>query len=418
MIIDYINTLVEFAVVFLVFTAITNSSPRWPHIAVFSVLSLACSVLFVLEDPPILWLNIALYCVVQVLAFFHVPLLKRLFFSAATLLITLNLEFCILSFVPESLLQTNLGNCFTSFPLLIFCLIVFFVGRKKQWFSQVPKILFHYWIPVLALLLFSAFLGQIYLSRLAAIWSFLPGFVSLLMIAALCVCLILTIKHDRSNYQKQSLLYQRSLNNSEKLLSEYKMQVHNSKAHVRHIMAIINSSKTLEDAKLEINQYDHSLQNSQSIQNQLAAVDSPLLRAVLYDWYTRCQKNSITFDLNSTPMLPSFSMPEPALVEVLDVLFTNAEEHVLTLPEERRLISVRMEADSKLNRILISNPTSDSFRLKTIENHISTKGVHRKGIGLLSAEKICRENKVSLQHSYDPDSSTILFWITSFEDAS
>ena len=117
-------------------------------------------------------------------------------------------------------------------------------------------------------------------------------------------------------------------------------------------------------------------------------------------------------------MLPSFSMPEPALVEVLDVLFTNAEEHVLTLPEERRLISVRMEADSKLNRILISNPTSDSFRLKTIENHISTKGVHRKGIGLLSAEKICRENNVSLQHSYDPDSSTILFWITSYEDAS
>ena len=101
------------------------------------------------------------------------------------------------------------------------------------------------------------------------------------------------------------------------------------------------------------------------------------------------------------------------MVEVVENLISNAIEHNMSLPEEKRYLLITLSADHSNHRFSIENP-ADNINLPLSDlykNGVSSKGSNHQGLGLSSIQKTLSEHKILFSGSRDYDTGSIRFEI-------
>ena len=155
--------------------------------ALYFFLGALASVYFVRAEQPILILNIILYVLILLLSFGRIPYINSIRVSICSIPLMLILEFILHSLLPVSSLQTDAGNLITNtFLIIIIFSLLFFLQRRRA--SSLVSAFFIRYFPII--IIFAAalvILGQVYLSRLTTIWSYLPGLIALIVFLSFVV---------------------------------------------------------------------------------------------------------------------------------------------------------------------------------------------------------------------------------------
>ena len=187
---------------------------------------------------------------------------------------------------------------------------------------------------------------------------------------------------------------------------------HDYKHQIRHLYERIATASDLPDLRKTLIPYIDSLNASTAVPDAILSVDNTMIKAVLYGGYLRCQEEGISFSFDSTDLLPAFPIEDYLLVQILENLLSNAIEHNMSIPEEKkRFVHMRLFADHTDNLIAIENaagdmdiPLQDMFR-----SGFSTKDHSHQGLGLTNTQEILSEHHIAFYGKKNSEKSSVTF---------
>lgn len=394
MALDYLNCLIEFTCVLILFLSFSGLPLKKQNAFVYICLSFLISILFVFVDTPLI-LNLSLFMVVSIIAFPNNPK-ESLTYMAVSLLITIFLQFMFFSIIPSNLLQTNLGNLIGNLSIVLVLSVVFLFSNKYKLAEILRPIILNHRFLVIVTLFFACFLGQFYLSRLSVFWTFLPGLVSLFIFLLAVVVLCVYVYHVQSANRLQVQLLMRNIENTENYITSLRMQNHDYKHHLANLRNQVSTSDDLNTLKENIHGYINQMDQDRVFENSILNISQPVLRAALYGCYTKCKQNNIDFQFSTTDLLPNFPLKDFQLVEIMENLTTNAIEHNMTLPSIERKLSISFYALDGRNEITVTNPVRDiQMDLSDMLKYgYSSKDSNHSGLGLFNIKQLADQNKL------------------------
>ena len=409
---DWINCMLEFAAFQGIFFSISGTSgcPLKTYI-LYYVLGALASIYFVSAGPDILVLNITLYVAILLFSFGK-PSVKRAIrpalCSVPFMLIT---EFILLSLLPLSSMQTDIGNFIANIVLLIIVYALLACLKKSSFSALVAAFFSRYFAFVLLFSIVLIVFGQVYLSRLTAVWSFLPGAITLVVFLAFLAVVYAVIRYQQSRDRLRSRILEEQMRSSEAFAASMRIQLHDYKHHIQYLSDQIQSTPDLSTLRAETAEYLDELDRERSFYDQLIAIRQPVFRAVLYGCFARCRKLGIPFQLITGDLLPQFPLKDYQLVEVLENLIANAIEHNLSIPEEKRYILITLSAAPSEQRFSIENPVDDIDLPLTelYKTGVSSKGDSHQGLGLASIRKTLASHSIDFSGSRNFDTGSIRF---------
>lgn len=414
MFLDLINSFLElwaFLVLFLVFT---NWNITLKQLSIYCILSITLSVLFsFVLVPQILVLNIGLVLGIILLTYYRGNLFTRIICSSLSVLSILFLEFTLYSLLPSSLLHTHWGNFITNLVILLGSLLVLFWIRKTESGEILSSFITRFFPLIIFLLIVLIVLGQVYISKLSPEWHLLPAIVGIIFLLSVIICLSLYIHFINTIRKKQNDLVIQNLDNTESIIKACHVDLHNYHSHINHLLNCIDSIDDIHLLRLETRQYINGLEKDRELMESIVALKEPLFRSTLYGWYVHCLEFNVPFSFDATSLLPAFPMKQYQLVEVLDILFNNALEYELLLPEKDRQIHVSLYADADISSFLIRNNVQDiNQSLNDIYSGHSTKDGKHQGIGLKHIANLSKEYHFQFSTSADTETCAISFSIS------
>lgn len=394
MALDYINCLLEFIYVLILFLSFSGITLKKQNVIIYAFLSLLTSLLFVFVDTPLV-LNLSLYMLIPAIAFPN-DRKDNLIYMAVSLLITIFLQFMFFSIIPSSLLQTNFGNLINNLSILLVLSVVFLFSNKYKLAETLRPLILNHKFLVIVTLFFACFLGQFYLSRLSVFWTFLPGLVSLFIFLLTVVVLCVYVYHVRSANRLQVQLLMRNIENTENYITSLRMQNHDYKHHLANLRNQVSTSDDLNTLKENIHSYINQMDQDRAFENSILNICQPVLRAALYGCYTKCKQNNIDFQFSTTDLLPNFPLKDFQLTEIMENLTANAIEHNMTLPSIERKLSISFYALDGRNEITVTNPVRDiQMDLSDMLKYgYSSKDSNHSGLGLFNIKQLADQNKL------------------------
>ncbi len=414
MFLDFINSLIEDYFFLLFFLVYSSLKPSRLRILCYSFASILLSAFFTLSTSHNLVLNVGLLVGMQVLSFYSNKkahyILNLLAFSTCAVASSILIELTTTSLLPDSLLQTYLGNLISNLICASSVTILFFFVRRRKNNNLISTFTIKYWYVILLILLLLIITGQIYLSRFSGAWKFVPGFIGVIFLLGVVICLSIYLRFVQRRYDYQKELYEKNQALTESMIAANKKDIHNYHSHINHLIGIINTSDTIREARALGSQYVNELENDRFVSQTILSIKEPLFRSLLFGWYTRCLEANVPFEFEATPLLPDFPIEDYLLVEMLGVLFDNALEHETELSASDRNIKIRLYADYKECSVTITNRLANlSSALTGLTNGESTKKGSHHGIGLSSARRIAQENNLSLTYTIDNTVPSVSF---------
>ena len=411
---DWINCMLEF-IAFLCIYFCFYTDPKFSFIdyCLYFLLGGIASVYFVKATTQLLPVNIAIYVAILLVSFRSNSILKNLKLAVCAIPFMLIFEFILHSLLPVNSLQTDIGNLLTNIVFIIIIASLLIYLQKSALADWVASFFIKRFYIILPFSIALVILGQVYLSRLAAFWSYLPGAITLLVFAAFLAIVYFAIKYEQSEDRLRSQVLEDQILNSESFVVSMRTQLHDYKHHIQHLMNQIQVSSDLSSLQEETTRYLTELDHDRSFYDQLIAIQQPVFRAALFGCFASCIKNDIPFQLITGDMLPSFPLKDYQLVEVIENLISNAIEHNLSLPVEKRFVLLTLSSDGIKNLFSIENPAEDITRPISdfYQNGISSKGGSHQGLGLSSIQKTLSEHGITFSGSHDYDVGSIRFEI-------
>ena len=417
MALDFFNSLIEDYFYLLFFLILSSIKPSWQRLLFYLIASVLLSGFFALSVSHNLILNVSLLIGMQVLVFYtrnpNVSVSHLLVFSSCASALSILIELTTTSLLPDYLLQTYWGNMISNLICALSVTVLFFCVRKGKAGSLIPTFTIKYWYVLLVVLLILIMTGQAYLSRFSGAWKFVPGFIGVIFLSGVVVCLFIYLRFVQRRYDYQKELYEKSQALTESMIAANNKDIHNYHSHINHLIDIINTSETIQEARSQGLQYATELKNGRFVSQTILSIKEPLFRSLLYGWYTRCLEADIPFEFEATPLLPSFPIEDYLLVEILGVLFDNAIEHEEELPISDRNIKIRLYADYKENSVTITNRLANmSSALTGLTKGESAKKGPNHGIGLSSVRQIAHDSNLTLTFSIDNTVPSVSFILT------
>lgn len=414
MVLDLINSFLELIFFLLFFLLFTNWNMSKRQLVFYALISVILSALFsIVLVPQVLVLNIVLIISSVLVTFWKEKFSIRLVCSCISILGVLFLEFTLYTLLPVSLLHTNAGNLVVNVIILIGSFLVLYAVRKKESGSALSSFVIKYSPVIIILLLIMIVLGQMYISKLAEVWYVLPAVVGVIFLSSVIICLSLYLHFVNASKKQQNDLFVQNLENTESIITSCNTELHNYRSHINHLLNSINSIDNIQNLRIETNQYVTDLRTDREMIESIIALKEPLFRSTLYGWYVRCQELNVQFFFKASPLLPSFPIKQYLLVEALDILFSNALEYELQIPEKDRLIQIILYSDSSHSSFTIINAVEDVNQiLSNIYSGKSTKNGNHKGIGLKHVRSLCNEHHMQFTNSADLENSSVSFNIS------
>ena len=411
---DWFNCLLEFGSFLLIFFCISDKSIyKLQNYLLYFFLGGLSSIYFTQTKHQILLLNITIYIFILIITFRKISLKHRIILSICSIPFMLLMEFILHSLLPVSSLQTDIGNLITNIIMLLVLWIILIQIRKNDLSYWISSFFQKHFIIILLFSFTLIVLGQVYLSRLSTLWSYLPGTITLLIFAAFLIIVSIYIRYQRSTDRFRASILEKQIMESESFVQSMRTQLHDYKHHIQYLLDQIQSAPDLSSLQTETAEYLIDLDHDRSLYDQLIAIHEPVFRATLFGCFARCKKLNISFELIMSDLLPTFPLKDYQLVEVIENLITNAIEHNLTLSVENRFILITMTTDNDLQYFSIENPAenlelplSALYRVGT-----TTKNGHA-GLGLDSINQILSANNISFSGSHDLDMKSIRFELT------
>ncbi len=416
MVADFINTLLELSSVFFTYLLLTQIPVRKWNVALYFGLSVPLSLLFASIDHPIIYINFLLIAALQVASLRSaLTLTESCLFASISFLVIGYLELMAYSLMPVSWLQTDLANYISNIPILILTIFLYSLSKHYRIANTLRSYIkqFKYWI--IGVLVFILLFGQSYLSRLSALWTYLPGFITLFVFLFVLLLIGVSIHYTRSADKLRVAVYEQHIEKLDHFVHLLRRYNHDYKHHIHHIMTQIESASDLQSLRSDLHGYVEQMDEDRNVTSRLQVIEQPLFRSVLYGAYLRCQAENILFTLTSTELLPAFPLKDYQLVEVLENLLSNAIEHNLKLEPEKRWLNISLSVQQLESRTehscIISNSVLSTMSLNDLQGTSkkpSSSGITH-GIGLSSAKEILGSYQLPLYVQLDQDSSSISF---------
>lgn len=409
MFLDYLNTLLEFTSLALMYFILCPARISWKNILFYVVIDMTLAFYFVLDIPHFTYINIPLMLSALIISFRKDSFLASLAASSTSMLIMFLEEWIFFSLLPSQWLQTDFGNFLVTGSMICINTGLTYTFKHYGTGTVLSKLLAKYWYIIIVILLFFCFLGQSYLSRLSVYWHLLPGFVSLLVFLMLIVGSIIYIhyQHFKENLQSEHLL--EMVSSSDHFITDIRVKNHDYKHHIQYILDQVSSATDLNELKLGLSKYVTDFSADRSIYETILAMDSSVLRSTLYGFYQKCESENIRFSLHSTPLLPAFPLKEYEFVEILQNLLTNSFEYTNSLPGDDRWINVTIYADATLNRFSVTNPLVDSSSVENFASLGYTSKSGHAGIGLFSVSELTSAHDIQFLIDRNSENQTVSF---------
>lgn len=408
---NWFNCMLEFAAYLGIYFCLSSSRDySTKNYLLYFAFGALASIYFINAQPQILPLNIILYTSILLLSFSRRPHKNSLLLSVCSIPLMLILEFTLHSLLPVMSMQTDIGNLITNIVLLLFVFSLLAYLRRIGVSSWVSAFFIQYFPIVIIFTVALVILGQVYLSRLSSAWSYLPGLITLIVFLAFMVVVYTVTRYHRSEDRLRSQVLEEQIQNSESFVVTMKTQLHDYKHHIQYLLDQIQSTPDLTTLREETSEYLVDLDHDRSFYDCLIAIDQPVFRASLFGCFARCKKQNIPFQLITGDLLPHFPLKDYQLVEVLENLISNAIEHNLSLPEEKRYLLIRLSADGRTHRFSIENP-ADNIDLPLSElykNGTTSKDGH-PGLGLGSIQKTLADHDIHFAGSRNHDTGSVSF---------
>ena len=396
MLIDWVNCLLEFSAVLVLFLTLVTFIPQRREIIIYYILSILSSFLFVFIGTPLLF-NISLFLIIPSLSF-HKKSKENMILMTVSIMSVFYLEFMCYSLLPVFLLQTNVGHLIANILIYAFLFFVYLFSFKMKYNKVLNPLLLRHKVSVITILLFMCLLSQSYLSRLSLFWTYLPGAISVALFLVVFFTLCIYIHYARSTDHLQIQMLTTHLDDIEAIILSLRLQNHDYQHHIRNFRNQVNTASNLEELRAEINTYIDQMKEDRTWFNSILSINQPVLRAVLYGCYTKCLQEGISFHFHSTDQIPNFPLKDYQLAELLENLTINAIEQNSVIPLSQREISLSFFAEDGHNEITISNPVTDSSLPLSDMLHTGTTskdGATHQGLGLSSIQHICFTNNIT-----------------------
>lgn len=311
---DYINCLLEFSSVLVLFLTLVNFRPQKQELLRYYIFSILFSVLFICINTPLL-LNISIFLLLPFLSF-HIKSKEHLIFMSISVMCIIYLEFMCYSLLPFFLLQTNLGNLVANIIILVFLLLIYLFSSRRNYNEILNPLLLHHKLPILLFLLFTVLLGQSYLSRLSYFWFYLPGVISVFLFLVIFLSICIYVHYARSADKLHIHMLAAHINDIEASIHSLRIQNHDYKHHIRNLRNQINTATTLDELRPEVNTYIDQMEEDRLWLTSILNINQPVLRSVVYGCYSKCLQENISFNFSSSDQLPNFPLKEYQLVEL------------------------------------------------------------------------------------------------------
>ena len=410
MFLDWINCLLEFATFLELYYLLSNSTIPRANFFTYFLLACLASLFFVFFPYHILILNMLIFCIVLYLSFMKRYRLKDLLFSLTSFLGCIILQFVLYSFLPKSLLQTDLGNFIGNLIMVAFAGILLAFSYKCGIVHLLSSFVLRFRFIILLVLFFFLFLGQFYLSRLTEIWSYLPGFIALFVLLLLIASIIVYTRYQQSTDRLQAIAFKQSMQNSQNLITTMRMQLHDYKYHLHHLQNLISSASDLSELQKESDSYIKQLNSDRTLYEMLLSINNAAIRAFLFGCYSECQSRNVPIYIITSNILPDFPLKDYQFIEVAHNLFANALEHNLTLDPDRRYIRIILSSEDGVQLFSIENPADNIDR--PLEElyimNVSTKSGAHQGLGLSSIQNILSANHIDFSGTRNYDNNSVV----------
>lgn len=409
---DIINTMLEFGAIYLIFHSFTNESLFNKHCIVYIIFGIVLSVYFCLDLPHYLVLNVIMFVMIQQGTFLHVESEKRIKIAVMTTLIVFSMELMLISFLPEGMYQSFLGDSVVNIIMICVSGVFLFFVRYKNIQEELIAFSRRYFPFIAFVLAVWTLLTQLYLGRLIEQWKYIPGLISILILFFICCGIIVDTNRRRIEERKEVQLYQKNISLIESYISELKKEIHEYKHHMNHLRSIIETETENETLKKEVRRYVEDVTASSEVLDTILAMDSSLYRAELFGCYMKCIEKTIHFELICSDMLPGFPIEDFQLVQIIGNLIANAIEYNETLEEKKRFIKIELFADYASNLISISNAYfEESMNTASFfEMGYSTKSKNdHYGMGLSTVEEILSDKAVVIYVKQNKEKHEITF---------
>ncbi len=416
MIWDIANTVLEFLTIYLLFISFAHLKFFHRHLYVYIPTALVLSVFFCLDIPHYLILNVGLFILAQYISFISVPYKERFLYACFAVFITLTLELFFNTFLPVHLLHTFRGDTLSNVFMVIVASIFYYVSMKTAFHYDVAAFMRRHFILLLICFVIWLFLTQVYLQKAAAIWTYLPGLLSMVFFTIFIIGIISDIMFVRSEEHKQNIIYRETLHSVDKYLQELKIENHDYKHHIHHLQNMVHTASDVDSLIKNIDSYIEELDQSTAMYETILAIDNTLFKALLYGAYMKCSKENIPFYFTTTSLLPSFPIKDYQLVAAVENMISNAvEANELIKDGMDRFVRIEIYANSIRNEIVISNPLqhftgniNDYFVFGKTSKDLSS----HSGAGLTSILSAMSENGIDFFGKYDEEKETISFTIS------
>lgn len=306
MLADYINCLLEFSSVLVLFLTLATFRPKKLELLRYYISSILFSLLFVYINTSLL-LNISIFLLLPFLSF-RKKLSEHLIFMSISVMCVIYLEFMCYSLLPFFLLQTNFGNLVANIIILVFLLLTYLFSNRMKYNEILNPLLLHHKLPIILFLLFTVLLGQSYLSRLSYFWSDLPGIISLSLFLIIFLSICIYVHYARSVDKLHIHMLTTHINDIEASIHSLRIQNHDYKHHIRNLRNQINTTTTLDE--LEVNTYIDQMEEDRLWLTSILNINQPVLRSVVYGCYSKCLQENIAFNFNSSDQLPNFPLKD------------------------------------------------------------------------------------------------------------
>jgi len=184
------------------------------------------------------------------------------------------------------------------------------------------------------------------------------------------------------------------------LVRAIRVQRHDFVNHMQVVYALMKTGKF--DKAIE---YIADLSHDIQITGAMLSVDIPELSALLLAKTDLARKKEILFKITVESDLKGLEIKPLELIMVVANLLDNAFEAVETLPEENRIVVLKITETAEYYCLQVKNPgyIPEEIKMRIFEMGYSTKEGKERGTGLAAVKAVVEKNggKITLQCSRD-----------------
>ncbi|MFY9139339.1 MAG: Spo0B domain-containing protein [Thermacetogeniaceae bacterium] len=184
------------------------------------------------------------------------------------------------------------------------------------------------------------------------------------------------------------------------LVRAIRVQRHDFVNHMQVVHALMKTGRF--DRAIE---YIADLSHDIQITGEMLRVDMPELSALLLAKTDLARKKDILFKITVESDLKGLEIKPLELIMVVANLLDNAFEAVETLPEENRIVVLKITETAEYYCLQVKNPgyIPEEIKMRIFEMGYSTKEGKERGTGLAAVKAVVEKNggKITLQCSRD-----------------